>query len=391
MKIPTTHNIHLSDAEKIRYSRHISLPEIGINGQKNLKASSVLCVGSGGLGSPLLIYLAAAGIGRIGIVDFDIVESSNLQRQIIHKSSSIGLPKIESARSTIIEINPFCKVDIYKKILNKKNAIDIIKSFDIVCDCTDNFPSRYLINDACTILKKPNIYGSIAGFEGHATVFNLNLNSPNLRDLVPEPPPNELLPTCSEGVIGVLPGIIGLIQATEVIKIITQIGNPLNGRLLIFNALTMKFKEINIKANKQRNITDLIEYKGFCFNEENIKKEKSIEQVSVIDLKKHLLNHKNIILIDVRSPEEYKSNSINGAQLFPLNSIEDGTAISKIKKIVTDKKLYVHCQSGKRSLKALIILKSYGIIGTNIIGGINAWNKEWLNNNTNNIDHNIFT
>ncbi len=378
MKEKGPQNSEFHEDEIARYARHISLPEIGLNGQKLMKSSSVLCIGTGGLGSPVLLYLAAAGIGRIGIVDFDLVENSNLHRQIIHSSNSIGQPKVDSAKAKIMEINQYCKIDIYNTILRKSNALDIIRSYDVVCDCTDNFPSRFLINDACIILKKPNIYGSIAGFEGHATVFNLTDSSPNLRDLIPEPPPSELLPSCTEGgVLGVLPGIIGLIQATEVIKIITLNGNTLDGRLLIFNALSMKFKELKVQANNEnKDIHQLNEYKGFCFNEDLQNQQKSIRSISVKDLKSLIkIKPKEIILIDVRNTNESELQSIGIAKSFPLKMIEDGSAINKIKEIIKGKVLYVHCKTGKRSLKAILKLKSYGITGINVSGGIDAWNK----------------
>ena len=377
MKENDKNHLKLNERELYRYARHISLKEIGINGQKLLKSSSVLCIGSGGLGSPVLMYLAAAGIGRIGIVDFDVVELSNLQRQIIHGVSWIGKSKIDSAKASILEINPDCKVDIFNQIINKDNALKIIQQYDLVCDCTDNFPSRYLINDASVISNKPYIYGSIGGFEGHTTVFNLNCDSPNLRDLIPEPPDLDLIPSCAEsGVIGVIPGIIGSIQATEVIKIITDIGNTLDGRLLIFNALSMKFKELNIPSTKKaKEINSLIEYEGFCFHEEaTIKKISAKELLAIIE-------KEDILLIDVRTELEYKNNYIEKSKLFPLEEIENGTAINAIKQISNNKKIYVHCKSGKRSLKALMKLKDFGILGTNVEGGIDAINQEILNSN----------
>ncbi len=360
-----------------RYARHLSLPGIGIEGQKKLKRSSVLCVGTGGLGSPVLLYLAAAGIGHIGIVDSDSVEDSNLQRQIIHGTSSIGKPKIESARLRILELNPFCKVDIYHTHLTTKNALDIIKAYDIVCDCTDNFASKYLINDACIILNKPSIYGSIAFFEGHTTVFNLKNNSPNLRDLIPTPPPNELLPTCEEGgVFGVLPGIIGVIQATEVIKIITGSGKPLDGRLLVFDALKMEFKELKLNKNvSQKAINKLIDYQTFCENKNNLNNN-SISSISAKDLQSKLEKEPNkILLLDVRTASEFEMKSIKHAILMPLQKIQNGEAIASIKKMAYGKELYAHCKSGKRSLQALKILKSHNIEGINLTGGIEAWDN----------------
>ncbi len=380
-----THEHHegdLSQEEVARYARHLTLPEIGSIGQKRLKASSVLCVGSGGLGSPVLLYLAAAGVGRIGIVDFDLVEDSNLQRQVLHGISWIGKSKTNSARSRILEINPFCHVDIFDTCLNSNNALKIIKGFDLVCDCTDNFPSRFLINDACIILNKPNIYGAIARFEGQASVFNLDKNSPNYRDLIPSPPPEGLVPSCSEsGVIGVLPGLIGIIQATEAIKIITGIGETLNGRLLIFDALKMQFKELTLKAQFDKSkIKKLINYEQFCSSENpkiSNKNSSKIEHISALELKKKLNNDPNqTILLDVRTINENKVYSIPGAVLIPLHEIENGSAIKQIRSLVKGRTLYVHCKSGNRSLKALTILRRENIRGINLKGGIVEWEKQ---------------
>lgn len=336
---------NLSSEEIARYARHISLPEIGIKGQEKLKTSSVACIGTGGLGSPLLIYLAAAGIGRIGIVDFDVVEYSNLQRQIIHTTHSIGLLKTDSAKQAIRKINPSCRVDLFNQKLTSSNALEILKAYDVICDCSDNFPTRYLINDACLILNKPNIYGSIARFEGQVSVFNLKEDSPNYRDLIPIPPPQELIPSCSEaGVMGILPGIIGTIQAAEAIKIITNIGYPLNGRILIFNALKMQFKELTLKSNPEnKNIHKLIDYKSFC-SEISVKDEVEcdIESISVKELKVLLRqSSKEMLLIDVRNQDEYHQCSITGSLLIPLNSIESGKAIDEIK-ILTAKKIFMY-------------------------------------------------
>ena len=374
---------NLSSEEIARYARHISLPEIGINGQEKLKASSVACIGTGGLGSPLLIYLAAAGIGRIGIVDFDVVEYSNLQRQIIHTTNSIGLLKTDSAKQHLLKINPSCRVDLFNKKLTSSNALEILRDYDVICDCSDNFPTRYLINDACIILNKPNIYGSIAGFEGQVSVFNLKKDSPNYRDLIPIPPPQELIPSCSEaGVMGILPGIIGTIQAAEAIKIITNIGFPLNGRLLIFNALKMRFKELILKPSPEnRNIKKLIDYQSFC-SEVKIKNEVDldIKSISIKELKALLTQaSKETLLIDVRTKIEHNECSISGSKLIPLSTIESGESINKIKNLAAQKNLYLFCKSGKRSLSALRHLKKRGIKGINIEGGIEAWNKENIN------------
>jgi len=374
---------NLNSEEFSRYARHISLPEIGIKGQEKMKTSSVACIGTGGLGSPLLIYLAAAGIGRIGIIDFDMVEYSNLQRQIIHTTNSIGILKTHSAKEHILKINPSCQVDLFNHKLTSSNALEILKNYDLICDCSDNFPTRYLINDACLILNKPNIYGSIAKFEGQASVFNLKKNSPNYRDLIPNPPPKELIPTCSEaGVMGILPGIIGTIQATEAIKIITNIGYPLDGRLLIFNALKMSFKELTLKANSEnKNITKLIDYERFC-SEVKVKYEldHDIKMISVKELKLLLMeSSKDILLIDVRNPFEHNEYSISGSKLIPLSTIENGEAINEIKILAAQKHLYIFCKSGKRSLRAIKCLKKFGISSINIEGGIDAWNKEKIN------------
>tara|TARA_Y100001968_G_scaffold318769_1_gene349407 strand:+ start:382 stop:1530 length:1149 start_codon:yes stop_codon:yes gene_type:complete len=375
--------VNLNSDEIARYARHISLPEIGIKGQEKLKQSSVACIGTGGLGSPLLIYLAAAGIGRIGIVDFDVVECSNLQRQIIHTTNSIGLLKTDSAKKHILKINPYCRVDLFNQKLTSSNALKILKSYDVICDCSDNFPTRYLVNDTCLILNKPNIYGSIAKFEGQVSVFNLKRDSPNYRDLIPIPPPQELIPSCSEaGVMGILPGIIGTIQATEAIKIITDIGIPLNGRLLIFNALKMTFKELRlISSPENRNIHQLIDYESFCAeikvrDEEHI----NIKSISVKELNVLLSqSSKEIFLIDVRNQIEHNQCSIAGSRLIPISTIESGEAINEIKHLAANKNLYFFCKSGKRSLRAIKHLKKFGINGINIEGGIEAWNKEKIN------------
>ena len=374
---------NLSSGEISRYARHISLPEIGLKGQEKLKTSSIACIGTGGLGSPLLIYLAAAGVGRIGIVDFDVVEYSNLQRQIIHSTSSIGTLKTLSAKKHLLQINPSCQIDLFNQKLTNRNALEILKTYDVICDCSDNFPTRYLINDACLILGKPNIYGSIARFEGQASVFNLKNNSPNYRDLIPSPPPQELIPSCSEaGVMGILPGIIGTIQAAEAIKIITNIGFPLDGRLLIFNALKMNFKELTLKSNPtNKSITELINYESFCSNIK-IKNEIDFEIKNISTTEFNLLLNKSteeILLIDVRTASEYCEWSISGSKLIPLNQIESDEAINKIKTLAREKNLYFICKSGKRSIRAIKHLQKFGISGTNIKGGIDNWNKEKIN------------
>ena len=264
---PNLDSIELNKDEYERYARHIILPEVGLEGQKRLKAASVLCIGTGGLGSPLLLYLAASGIGRIGIVDFDVVDHSNLQRQVIHGTSWVGKPKIESAKNRILEINPTCQVDLYETRLSSENALKILEPYDVIIDGTDNFPTRYLTNDACVLLNKPNVYGSIFRFEGQATVFNYE-GGPNYRDLYPEPPPPGMVPSCAEGgVLGVLCGIIGTIQATEAIKIILRVdpAKTLSGRLLLYDAMGMKFRELKLRPNPVRPVIEkLIDYEQFC-------------------------------------------------------------------------------------------------------------------------------
>jgi sulfur-carrier protein adenylyltransferase/sulfurtransferase len=379
---PDTTGIALSPDEVARFARHLILPEVGMEGQKRLKASSVLCVGTGGLGSPLLLYLAAAGVGRIGIVDFDVVDHSNLQRQVIHGTSWVGKPKIESAKARILEINPHCQVDLYETALTSENALEIIRPYDIVCDGTDNFPTRYLVNDACVLLGKPNVYGSIFRFEGQATVFNLDAASPNYRDLFPEPPPPGMVPSCAEGgVVGVLPGIIGVIQATETVKIITGIGTTLSGRLLLFDALKMSFRELKLRPNPERPVIEaLIDYQEFCGvggSAPGQEEAGAVTSISVTDLKTLLdAQPPDLLLLDVRNPHEAEIAAIEGAVLVPLDRIESGEAIEEVRRLAAGRRLYVHCKLGGRSAKALIALARHGIEGVNVAGGIDAWSQE---------------
>jgi sulfur-carrier protein adenylyltransferase/sulfurtransferase len=381
---PNLNEIELSKDEYQRYSRHIILPEVGLEGQKRLKAASVLCIGTGGLGSPLLLYLAAAGIGRIGIVDFDIVDSSNLQRQIIHGTSWVGKPKIESAKNRILEINPYCQVDLYETRLSAENALDILKPYDVVIDGTDNFPTRYLTNDACVLLNKPNVYGSIFRFDGQATVFNYK-DGPNYRDLYEEPPPPGMVPSCAEGgVLGVLCGIIGTIQATEAIKIILDVPpeNTLSGRLLVYNAINMTFRELRLRPNPKRPVIEkLIDYEQFCgipqAKAQEAKQQMELPEMTVQELKALIdSGADDYILLDVRNPNEYEIAKIPGSVLVPLPDIENGSAIEKVKELTNGHRLIAHCKMGGRSAKALGILKDAGIEGTNVKGGITAWSKE---------------
>ncbi|MEQ8385024.1 MAG: molybdopterin-synthase adenylyltransferase MoeB [Coleofasciculus sp. A1-SPW-01] len=379
---PNLEEIQLTKEEYERYSRHLILPEVGLEGQKRLKAASVLCIGTGGLGSPLLLYLAAAGIGRIGIVDFDIVDSSNLQRQVIHGTSWVGKPKIQSAKTRILEINPYCQVDLYETRLTSENALDIVKPYDVVVDGTDNFPTRYLVNDACVILGKPNVYGSILRFEGQASVFNYE-DGPNYRDLFPEPPPPGMVPSCAEGgVLGILPGIIGLIQATEAVKIILGKGTTLSGRLLLYNALDMKFRELKLRPNPVRPVIEkLVDYEQFCgipqAKEQEAQRLMAIQEMTVQELKQLLDSDTNdFVLVDVRNPNEYEIAKIPGAVLVPLPDIEQGSGVEKVKQLLNGHRLIAHCKMGGRSAKALGILKESGIEGINVKGGITAWSRE---------------
>ena len=379
---PNLDDVQLSKDEYERYSRHLILPEVGLDGQKKLKAASVLCVGTGGLGSPLLLYLAAAGIGRIGIVDFDIVDSSNLQRQVIHGTSWVGKPKIQSAKDRILEINPHCQVDLYETRLSSENALEIFEPYDIVVDGTDNFPTRYLVNDACVLLNKPNVYGSIFRFEGQATVFNYE-GGPNYRDLYPEPPPPGLVPSCAEGgVLGILPGLIGVIQATETVKIILGQGKTLSGRLLLYNSLDMTFRELKLRPNPVRPVIEkLVDYEEFCgipqAKAAEAQQQADMEEITVQQLKELLdSGAKDYVLLDVRNPNEYEIARIPGAILVPLPDIENGNGVNKVKELVNGHKLVVHCKMGGRSAKAISLLKESGIDGINVKGGINAWSQE---------------
>ncbi|MEG4963863.1 MULTISPECIES: molybdopterin-synthase adenylyltransferase MoeB [unclassified Microcoleus] len=379
---PNLDEIQLNKQEYERYSRHLILPEVGLEGQKRLKAASVLCIGTGGLGSPLLLYLAAAGVGRIGIVDFDIVDHSNLQRQVIHGTSWVGKPKIESAKNRLLEINPFCQVDLYETRVSSENAIDIATPYDIIIDGTDNFPTRYLMNDVCVLLNKPNVYGSIFRFEGQATVFNYE-GGPNYRDLYPEPPPPGMVPSCAEGgVLGVLCGVVGSIQATEAIKIILGQGTTLSGRLLLYNALDMTFRQLKLRPNPVRPVIEkLIDYEQFCgipqAKAQEAQEQQQISEMTVAELKELIdSGAKDFVLLDVRNPNEYQIAQIPGSVLVPLPDIEHGEGVAKVKELLNGHRLIAHCKMGGRSAKALGILKEAGIEGINVKGGITAWSQE---------------
>jgi adenylyltransferase/sulfurtransferase len=365
-----------------RYSRHLILPEVGMEGQQKLKAARVLCVGTGGLGSPLALYLTAAGIGTLGLVDFDVVDASNLQRQIIHSTKDIGRKKLDSAEEKLKALNPAINIVKHDTMLSSANALEIIKDYDIVADGTDNFPTRYLVNDACVLLGKPNAYGSIFRFEGQASVFATE-QGPCYRCLYPEPPPPGLVPSCAEGgVLGILPGLVGVIQATEVIKLILGKGEPLIGRLLLVDALNMRFRELKLRKNPEcpvcgenPTVTELIDYQHFCGivpetpQEANLKN--GIPQISVKELKRRIDAGEDVQLIDVREPYEYQIAQIGG-KLIPQNDIPNRMA-----EIDRDREVVVHCRSGARSQRIAELLKQAGYPRVvNVAGGILAWSDE---------------
>lgn len=364
-------NIDFSAEELARYNRHIIIPEFGIEGQKKLKNAKVLVIGSGGLGSPVLLYLAAAGVGTIGIVDYDIVDDSNLQRQVLFTKDDIGIPKVIAAKKKIKSLNPHIKVKTYNTQFTSENALDIIKDFDVVADGTDNFPTRYLVNDACVLSGKVNVYASIFRFDGQVSVFNAPKENgerhANYRDLFPTPPPPGLVPSCAEGgVLGVLPGIIGSLQANEVIKVVTGIGEPLTNKLFTFNALSFESRTLNIHVPSERHqITELIDYEFFCGVPANDHVENNEEEISVEDYIK-LIENEDVFLLDVREPHEYDISNLNG-HLIPLGDLDH-----RYDEIPTDKKVVVHCKLGGRSAKAIEKLETeYGYDNlVNLKGGI---------------------
>ncbi|WP_348659983.1 molybdopterin-synthase adenylyltransferase MoeB [uncultured Prochlorococcus sp.] len=367
----------LSLDEKERYKKHLTLKEIGFKGQLKLKNSSVICIGAGGLGSSVLLYLAAAGIGRIGIVDNDQVEKSNLQRQIIHETNTVGNLKINSAQERIKRFNPNIEVTTFNKRINSENVIEIIKDFDIICDCSDNFGTRYLINDACLILNKALVFGSVQGFEGQISVFNLNKKSPNLRDLLPESPVKNNIPSCEEfGVVGVSTGLIGILQVNEIIKIILKKGEILDGKIMIFDLLNMNIKTLNLKSDKlNKNIKNLSQFEDFYKDNEcqdNIKIKK-INAKEFNTLYKAKLN--KILLIDVREKEEFNKCSIKGSISIPINNLEQKSHLEFIKQESLVKEIFTLCQLGKRSEKASKILMKFKISSTSIEGGMKKINQ----------------
>ncbi len=378
MKITTNLNsAFLSLDEEERYKKHLSLKEIGFKGQLKLKNSSVVCIGAGGLGSSVLLYLAAAGIGRIGVVDNDQVEKSNLQRQIIHETNTVGNLKINSARERIKRFNPNIEVLTFNERINSENVIKIIKDFDIICDCSDNFGTRYLINDACLMLNKALVFGSVQGFEGQVSVFNLNKKSPNLRDLLPESPVKNNIPSCEEfGVVGVSTGLIGILQVNEIIKIILNKGEILDGKIMIFDLLSMNIKTLNLKSDKlNKNIKNLTQFKDFYKDiecQDNIKIKK-INAGEFNTLYKAKLNE--ILLIDVREKEEFNKCSIQGSISIPINNLEQKSHLEFIKQESLDKEIFTLCQLGKRSEKASKILMKFQIPSISIEGGIKKINQ----------------
>ena len=369
----------LSVDEVKRYSRHLIIPEIGMTGQKRLKNARVLCVGAGGLGSPALLYLAAAGVGTLGVIDFDVVDESNLQRQIIHGQSDVGRPKAESARDSIREINPNVNVILHETALDNDNALDIFSQYDLIVDGTDNFATRYLVNDACVLLGKPYVWGSIYRFDGQASVFWAE-HGPCYRCLYPEPPPPGMVPSCAEGgVLGVLCGSIGSIQVTEAIKLLTGVGDSLAGRLMIYDALEMSYRTVRVRKDpecpicgKNPSITELIDYDAFCGAvSEDAQEAVSGSTISATDLKGMLDRDDNIFLIDVREPNEYEIVSIPGATLIPKDQFLTGAALERLPQ---DKRIVLHCKSGARSAEALAIVKNAGFSdAVHVGGGVLAW------------------
>ena len=371
----------LSNAEVARYSRHLIMPEVGMEGQLKLKAAGVLCIGAGGLGSPVAMYLAAAGVGRLGLVDFDVVDYSNLQRQVIHGTPDVGRPKLESARDTLRAINPEVRVETHEVALSSRNALDLLGGYDVIVDGTDNFPTRYLVNDACVLLGKPNAYGSIFRFEGQASVFAAQ-DGPCYRCLYPEPPPPGLVPSCAEGgVLGILPGVVGTIQATEAVKLIMGVGEPLVGRFLVYDALRMRFRELKLRQDPDcpvcgdaPTVTELIDYEQFCGVTPAAPVAEpaaggGADDATVEQLKARIDAGDGVFILDVREPQEYRICSIPGSTLIPLGDLP-----GRLRELAGRGEMIVHCKSGARSAKAVKILREAGFAGArNLRGGILRW------------------
>ncbi len=370
--------VTLSPQEIARYSRHLIMPEVGVDGQKRLKAASVLLIGAGGLGSPLGLYLAAAGVGRIGLVDYDLVDFSNLQRQVLHGTPDVGRPKLQSAADRLRAINPEVRLDLYDARLTSANAMQILAPYDVVIDGTDNFPTRYLVNDACVLLNKPNVYGSIFRFDGQASVF-WPRRGPCYRCLYPEPPPPGEVPSCAEGgVLGILPGLIGCVQATEAVKIILGRGEPLVGRLLLYDALQMSFREFKVRRNPKcpvcgdkPTVTQLIDYEQFCGvrGQEAPATAAGPAEVTPEQLKARIDRGEAVFVLDVRNPEEYQICRVPGSTLLPLPELPQ-----RFRELDPEREMVVHCKSGLRSAKAIQFLRERGFRKlTNLKGGILAW------------------
>ena len=376
-------NIDFSNDEIARYSRHLIMPEVTLDGQKRIKAASVLCLGAGGLGSPIALYLAAAGIGRMGLIDYDIVDFSNLQRQILHGTDDVGRKKLNSAKDRIKAVNPNVQVDLHDTMFRSDNAMQLVQDYDIVIDGTDNFPTRYLSNDVCVLLKKPNIYGSIFRFDGQCTVFAPHLGGPCYRCMFPEPPPPGMVPSCAEGgVLGVLPGMIGVMQAIEAIKLIIGIGDSLIGRLVSFDALQMRFKEFKIRKDpncpicgEHPTIHELIDYDQFCGipqADAETAKEMDVPTITATELKTRIDRQDKFVLIDVREPFEFEISRIPGSKLIPLGELP-----ARLSELDSADDIVLHCKMGGRSAKALRILQEAGFRKlNNLQGGITAWSDD---------------
>ncbi|MBL8153225.1 MAG: molybdopterin-synthase adenylyltransferase MoeB [Anaerolineae bacterium] len=399
----------LSNDEIRRYSRHLIMPEVGIEGQRRLKAASVLLIGTGGLGSPLALYLAAAGIGRIGLVDYDVVDETNLQRQVIHGQSSVGQLKVESAMKRMQDINPYLQIDLYNVPLTSENAIELLTPYDVIVDGTDNFPTRYLVNDACVKLGKPNVYGSIFRFEGQLSVFYAK-EGPCYRCMFPSPPPPGLVPSCAEGgVLGILPGTVGTMQATEAIKLILGIGEPMIGKMLLYDALEMSFTTIKVRKNPNCPVcgipadqVTLIDYEQFCgmpahdhsdyktqqANQNGQHDPNAVAEMTVRELKARLDHGENLLVLDVRDPHEWDISALDGTLRIPKGQIEaaknDVLAGRKrredtvLAQIPMDREIIVHCRSGVRSAHSIKFLREAGYQNrlVNLVGGILAWADE---------------
>ncbi|MFJ6669555.1 adenylyltransferase/sulfurtransferase MoeZ [Actinosynnema sp. NPDC091369] len=370
----------LTKEEVARYSRHLIIPDVGVDGQKRLKNAKVLVVGAGGLGSPALLYLAAAGVGTLGVIDFDIVDESNLQRQVIHGQSDIGKPKAESARDSVAEINPFVKVVLHQTHLNSENALDIFRDYDLILDGTDNFATRYLVNDAAVLLGKPYVWGSIFRFEGQVSVFwedAPNGQGLNYRDLYPEPPPPGMVPSCAEGgVLGVLCASIGSIMVTEAIKLLTGIGDPLLGRLMVYDALEMSYRTIKIRKDPESpKITELIDYEAFCgVVSDDAQQAAAGNTITPLELKQKQDSGEDFLLVDVRESHEYEIVKIPGSVLIPKDRILSGEAFAELPQ---DKQVVLHCKSGARSAEALAVLHQAGFKdAVHVGGGVLAWARE---------------